>query len=176
MPSPLVPDPALSAAAACGSPPSSCGHSPSVSARQERLSAKKVHTTQLIRSPFPPYNRLRSLPRPRERRSFAGSASRRSVLRISVMFDRLKRLFSASAREARLQEHLERLRREIPVPILWLFGKTQSGKTSIVKYLTGAESAEIGKGFQPCTRFSQQYQFPLREAPLADLPRHARAR
>ncbi len=82
------------------------------------------------------------------------------------MFDRLKRLFSASAREARLQEHLERLGRETPVPILWLFGKTQSGKTSIVKYLTGAEFAEIGKGFQPCTRFSQQYQFPLREAPL----------
>lgn len=82
------------------------------------------------------------------------------------MFDRVKGLFSASAREARLQEHLERLRQQLPVPVFWLFGKTQSGKTSLIKYLTGAEAAEIGKGFQPCTRFSRQYQFPLREAPL----------
>jgi uncharacterized protein (DUF697 family) len=85
---------------------------------------------------------------------------------MAIMFDRGKRLFSASAREARLQEYLERLRHHLPVPVFWLFGKTQSGKTSIVKYITGAESAEIGKGFQPCTRFSRAYQFPLREAPL----------
>jgi uncharacterized protein (DUF697 family)/predicted GTPase len=82
------------------------------------------------------------------------------------MFERVKRLFSASARQARLQEHLEQLRRTMPVPVFWLFGKTQSGKTSLIKYLTGAESAEIGKGFQPCTRFSRQYQFPLSDAPL----------
>ena len=82
------------------------------------------------------------------------------------MFDRVKGLFSSAAREARLQDHLERLRQKMPVSVFWLFGKTQSGKTSIIKYLTGAESAEIGKGFQPCTRFSRQYQFPLREAPL----------
>jgi uncharacterized protein (DUF697 family) len=54
----------------------------------------------------------------------------------------------------------------MPVPVFWLFGKTQSGKTSVIKYLTGADQAEIGKGFQPCTRFSREYQFPLREAPL----------
>ena len=82
------------------------------------------------------------------------------------MFDRVKSLFSSSAREARLQEHLERLRGQLPVPVFWLFGKTQSGKTSLIKYLTGADSAEIGKGFQPCTRYSRQYQFPLSEAPL----------
>jgi uncharacterized protein (DUF697 family) len=82
------------------------------------------------------------------------------------MLDRVTSWFSASAREARLQEHLARLRQSLPVPVFWLYGKTQSGKTSIIKYLTGAESAEIGKGFQPCTRFSRQYQFPLREAPL----------
>lgn len=82
------------------------------------------------------------------------------------MFDRLLAWFSTSARQARLQEHLDQLRQQVSVPVFWLFGKTQSGKTSIIKYLTGAESAEIGKGFQPCTRFSRQYQFPLREAPL----------
>src|SRR5262249_2913531 len=53
-----------------------------------------------------------------------------------------------------------------PVPVFWLYGKTQSGKTSIIKFLTGADEAEIGQGFKPCTRFSRQYQFPTTEAPL----------
>ncbi len=82
------------------------------------------------------------------------------------MFDRVREMFSSEARDARLQERLKRLREKMPAPVIWLFGKTQSGKTSIVKYLTGAESAEIGKGFQPCTRFSRQYAFPVDEAPL----------
>ena len=49
---------------------------------------------------------------------------------------------------------------------IWLFGKTQSGKTSIIKFLTGASDAEIGSGFRPCTRFSREYDFPNAEAPL----------
>ena len=52
------------------------------------------------------------------------------------------------------------MHRRTPIPVIWLFGKTQSGKTSIVKFLTGADSAEIGNGFQPCTRFSRHYLFP----------------
>ena len=52
------------------------------------------------------------------------------------------------------------------MPVFWLFGRTQSGKTSLIKYLTGAEEAEIGQGFRPCTRFSRSYQFPTAEAPL----------
>jgi uncharacterized protein (DUF697 family) len=82
------------------------------------------------------------------------------------MFERVTRLFSNSERERQLQEHLEKLREKLPVPVFWLFGKTQSGKTSLIKYMTGADSAEIGRGFQPCTRFSRQYQFPSAETPL----------
>jgi uncharacterized protein (DUF697 family) len=82
------------------------------------------------------------------------------------MFGKVRRLFSRSHREARLREHLEQLRQRLPVPTFWLFGKTQSGKTSLIKYLTGADGAEIGRGFQPCTRFSRRYQFPTAEAPL----------
>lgn len=82
------------------------------------------------------------------------------------MFDKVKQLFSASVREARLQEQLGKLRERLPVPVFWLFGKTQSGKTSIIKYLTGADAAEVGQGFQPCTRFSRRYEFPTAEAPL----------
>ncbi len=83
------------------------------------------------------------------------------------MLDRLKRLFTVSDRSGRVQHQLDQLRDRLPVPVFWMFGKTQSGKTSIIKYLTGADRAEIGKGFQPCTRFSSLYQFPTPEAPLA---------
>lgn len=47
-----------------------------------------------------------------------------------------------------------------PVPVLWLLGKAQSGKTSIVRALTGSTRAEIGDGFQPCTRTASHYDFP----------------
>jgi len=82
------------------------------------------------------------------------------------MFKRLRQLFSSRARDDEVQKQLEDLRHRLPAPVFWLFGKTQSGKTSIIKYLTGAERAEIGKGFQPCTRFSQEYDFPTAETPL----------
>jgi uncharacterized protein (DUF697 family) len=82
------------------------------------------------------------------------------------MLDNLKHLFSKEARDAGLKKRLDKLRAEVPVPVFWLIGKTQSGKTSIIKYLTGAEDAEIGQGFKPCTRFSRQYQFPTPDAPL----------
>ncbi len=82
------------------------------------------------------------------------------------MLERVRRLFSAEYRDSQLQERLEQLRKRTAVPVFWLFGKTQSGKTSVIKYLTGADAAEIGQGFQPCTRFSRIYHFPTAEAPL----------
>src|SRR6516165_9144607 len=82
------------------------------------------------------------------------------------MFEKLRQLMHFATRDERLQKRLEILRRHTPIPVFWLFGKTQSGKTSLIKYLTGAEEAEIGQGFRPCTRFSREYQFPTPEAPL----------
>jgi uncharacterized protein (DUF697 family) len=82
------------------------------------------------------------------------------------MLGNVKRLFSATARQEQLQQRLDELRHKLPVPVFWLLGKTQSGKTSVVKYLTGADEAEIGRGFQPCTRFSRLYHFPTPDAPL----------
>lgn len=51
------------------------------------------------------------------------------------------------------------------VPVLWLLGTTQSGKTSIVRVLTDSPEADIGNGFQPCTRTASMYDFPA-EAPV----------
>jgi uncharacterized protein (DUF697 family) len=82
------------------------------------------------------------------------------------MFATLRSLFSPAAREAQLNQHLEQLRQRLSLPVFWLFGKTQSGKTSIIRYLTGADDAQIGQGFRPCTRFSRRYQFPSAETPL----------
>jgi uncharacterized protein (DUF697 family) len=78
----------------------------------------------------------------------------------------IKRPFSPSISDEELKKHLDHLREQTPTPVFWLFGKTQSGKTSIVRALTGAERAEIGKGYQPCTRFSSRYDFPSEQAPL----------
>jgi uncharacterized protein (DUF697 family)/predicted GTPase len=62
----------------------------------------------------------------------------------------------------------ERLLKRAPVPVFWLFGKTGSGKTSIIKYLTGAAEAEIGSGYRPQTKFSKRYAFPSTESPLLE--------
>ncbi|EDP63585.1 hypothetical protein BAL199_07628 [alpha proteobacterium BAL199] len=50
-------------------------------------------------------------------------------------------------------------------PVVWLLGKTGAGKTSIVAALTGDDAAEIGNGFQPCTRTARVFDLPP-EAPL----------
>jgi uncharacterized protein (DUF697 family)/predicted GTPase len=83
------------------------------------------------------------------------------------MLKRIRDLFTPDTpNDDELQKKLDHFRQKTPVPVFWLYGKTQSGKTSLVKFLTGADEAEIGQGFKPCTRFSRQYLFPTPEAPL----------
>ncbi len=59
-----------------------------------------------------------------------------------------------------LHERLHQSLQQSPIPAIWLLGKTQSGKSSIVHALTGSSYAEIGQGFRPCTRQSASYDFP----------------
>lgn len=49
---------------------------------------------------------------------------------------------------------------ELPVPTLWLLGRAQSGKSSIVRALTGCDGIVIGNGFSPCTRDTKAFEFP----------------
>ncbi|TXI42481.1 MAG: DUF697 domain-containing protein, partial [Nitrosomonas sp.] len=74
-------------------------------------------------------------------------------------------LLEPSVDKSLLEASLREARAKIPVPALWLLGKTQSGKTSIIRALTGSPAAEIGNGFQPCTRSARFYDFPA-EAPV----------
>lgn len=50
-------------------------------------------------------------------------------------------------------------------PVIWLIGKVQSGKSSIVEAITGATEAEVGTGFRACTRTARVFDFPA-EAPV----------
>ena len=59
-----------------------------------------------------------------------------------------------------LRKELETIRNRAAIPTLWLFGKTGSGKSSIVRRLTGSTDAKIGQGFRPETKFSRKYDFP----------------
>ncbi|SEF00619.1 Uncharacterized conserved protein, DUF697 family [Rhizobiales bacterium GAS188] len=44
--------------------------------------------------------------------------------------------------------------------VVWMLGKTGAGKTAIVAALTGDSRAEIGQGFEPCTRTAAFYDVP----------------
>ena len=57
-------------------------------------------------------------------------------------------------------------RARAPPPLLWLFGKTQSGKSSLIRFLTGVADISIGLGFRPTTKQSTVYDFPTSDAPL----------
>ena len=48
----------------------------------------------------------------------------------------------------------------LPVPTLWLLGRAQSGKSSIIRVLTGCDHATIGNGYVPCTQATQFFDFP----------------
>jgi uncharacterized protein (DUF697 family) len=50
-------------------------------------------------------------------------------------------------------------------PVVWLVGKVQSGKTSIVHAITGHPAAQIGAGYKPCTRTARVFDFP-EDAPV----------
>jgi uncharacterized protein (DUF697 family) len=63
----------------------------------------------------------------------------------------------------KLEEQIRRAQSTIPTPVIWLVGKTQSGKTSIIRALTGSDRAEIGNGFRPCTRSASTYAYPDEE-------------
>ncbi len=59
-----------------------------------------------------------------------------------------------------LHKKLQEARQSLPVPVFWLLGKIQSGKTSIIQALTGSSRAKVGEGFQSCTQRSDVFDFP----------------
>lgn len=74
--------------------------------------------------------------------------------------DWINRILNPRVSDGQLHETLEQARQNMPIPVIWLLGKAQSGKTSIIKALTGSSRAEIGQGFRACTRQSAVFDFP----------------
>ena len=71
---------------------------------------------------------------------------------------------AAGAASARTADAV-RARAAATAPIIWMLGKVQSGKSSIVQRLTGATEAEVGEGFRPMTKTARIFDFPP-EAPV----------
>lgn len=69
-------------------------------------------------------------------------------------------LFMPRLDDEDINERLEAIKSSLPTPVFWLLGKTQSGKTSIIKALTGDSRAQIGNGMHACTRTALMYDFP----------------
>lgn len=82
------------------------------------------------------------------------------------MWNPLARFRSSSSGDEDFASQRATLLKHAPIPKLWLFGKTGSGKTSIVRYLTGATEAVIGSGFRPQTQSARLFSFPDDELPI----------
>src|SRR5215510_6316797 len=83
------------------------------------------------------------------------------------MLTQLRSVFAPQIDAEAFQAALSRMRQGLPPPVVWLLGKVQSGKTAIIHALTGADRAQIGSGFAPCTRWASRYDFPNPDFPLA---------
>src|SRR5438045_1238503 len=73
------------------------------------------------------------------------------------------RLVAPKVDEAELERCYRQAQQHLPIPVFWLLGKTQSGKTSLIRGLTRNTRAEIGNGIRPCTQTAQEYPFPSAE-------------
>jgi predicted GTPase len=73
-------------------------------------------------------------------------------------------LFTPKAQD--IDAKIDEVKQSLPIPVLWLSGKTQSGKTSLIQALTGSDAVEIGNGFQACTKRSRFYDFPSASHPM----------
>ncbi len=68
--------------------------------------------------------------------------------------------------EQQIAEILENVREKLPTTEAILIGKTQSGKSSIVRGITGFSSDIVGQGFRPHTQHTNQYTYPNQDLPL----------
>jgi uncharacterized protein (DUF697 family)/predicted GTPase len=68
--------------------------------------------------------------------------------------------------ETDLQQLLEQVRQGLPTTEVILIGKAQTGKSSIVRAMTGASAEIVGQGFRPHTAHTQRYAYPTEDLTL----------
>jgi len=68
--------------------------------------------------------------------------------------------------EAELAQVLAEVRAALPTTEVLLVGKPQTGKSSIIRGLTGVSPEIVGQGFRPHTTHTQRYNYPTGSLPL----------
>jgi uncharacterized protein (DUF697 family) len=68
--------------------------------------------------------------------------------------------------EAEVAKILQQVRQSLPTTEAILVGKPQTGKSSIVRGLTGVSGDIVGQGYRPHTQNTQRYNFPTDALPL----------
>jgi uncharacterized protein (DUF697 family) len=66
----------------------------------------------------------------------------------------------------KVAEILAEVRQQLPTTEALLIGKPQTGKSSIVRGLTGVSADIVGQGFRPHTQYTQRYAYPSEDLPL----------
>lgn len=68
--------------------------------------------------------------------------------------------------EAKLGQLLDEVRIALPTTEVLLIGKPQTGKSAIIRGLTGISAEVVGRGFRPHTTHTQRYNYPTDDLPL----------
>ena len=71
-----------------------------------------------------------------------------------------------SVNEQDMAALLEQIRAELPTTEVLMIGKPQTGKSSIIRGLTGVSDDIIGQGYRPHTQHTQNYAYPTEDLPL----------
>jgi uncharacterized protein (DUF697 family)/predicted GTPase len=71
-----------------------------------------------------------------------------------------------SVSDSQVAEILEKVRQELPTTEALLIGKPQTGKSSIIRGITGVSAEIVGQGFRPHTQNTQRYTYPAEDLPL----------
>jgi uncharacterized protein (DUF697 family) len=66
--------------------------------------------------------------------------------------------------DAEAEQAIKAIHASLPPPVFWLLGKTQSGKSAIIRTLTHSTAAEVGNGFKPCTKTAMLFDYPDTES------------
>ncbi|MFM7276824.1 MAG: YcjF family protein [Microcystis aeruginosa] len=94
--------------------------------------------------------------------SLTGEVMKR--LPIDQLTNTVLQWFSVS--DSQVAEILEKVRQELPTTEALLIGKPQTGKSSIIRGITGVSSEIVGQGFRPHTQNTQRYTYPAEDLPL----------
>ena len=83
---------------------------------------------------------------------------------VNIAAKRAVGLFSVS--DEKVAEIINTVKEKLPTTEALLIGKPQTGKSSIVRGLTGVSAEIIGQGFRPHTKNTERYAYPSEDLPL----------